>query len=90
MARKNLFLRAVHHEAITGQGKFKTEDGTATHVVTIGKNASVHRVDDFLNEHHEFMKTPRASKGKHGEGSTAVRLDTPKKPKRRIVKLRKK
>ena len=30
--RENLFTRAVHHEAITGTGKFKTREGTATHV----------------------------------------------------------
>lgn len=80
--RRNLFTKAIHHEAITGTGKFKTKEGTATHVVTIGKNAAVHRVDDFLDEHHDYMKIPRATKGKHGEGSTAVRLDTPKIPKR--------
>jgi hypothetical protein len=85
--RRNLFTKAVHHEAITGTGKFKTKEGTATHVVTIGKNAAVHRVDDFLDEHHDYMKTPRATKGKHGEGSTAVRLDTPKIPKR-VIKLK--
>jgi len=77
---KSLFRRAVHHEAITGEGKFKTKEGTASHIVTIGSNASVHRVNDFLDEYHDHMKVPRATKGKHGGDSTAVRLDTPKKP----------
>ena len=79
--KRNLFTRFIHHEAITGNGKFKTKEGTATHVVTIGKNAAVHRINDFLDEYNDYMKMPRATKGKHGEGSTAVRLDTPKKPK---------
>ena len=86
----NDFLKAIHHEAITGEGKFKSKEGTATHVVTIGKNAAVHSVDEFLDEYHDHMKTPRATKGKHGEGSTAVRLDTPKKPKTRTIIKKKK
>jgi hypothetical protein len=84
--KKNEFLKSVHREAISGEGKFKTKEGTATHVVTIGKDASVHSVDDFLEQHHPYMKTPQARMGKHGAGSTAVRLDTPKKSKRILRK----
>jgi hypothetical protein len=75
-----VFTRAIHHEAISGEGNFATQEGTATHIVTIGKNANVYGIDEFLDEHHSYMRIPRATKGKHGEGSTAVRLDTPKKP----------
>lgn len=72
--------RAVHREAITGEGKFKTQEGTATHVVTIGKKAKVQSVDEFMHDHEPYFSRPRATKGKHGEETTAVRLDTPKIP----------
>jgi hypothetical protein len=77
--------REVHKEAITGNGKFKGDEGKATHVVTIGKDAKVSSVGEFMDEYEPHFKQPRASKGKHGDTSTAVRLDTPKKPKRVAV-----
>lgn len=78
---KNGLLRAIHHEAITGEGKFATQEGTATHVATIGQGAEVHSVGSFLDHHEPWFNNPRAGQGKHGEGSTAVRLDTPTIPK---------
>jgi hypothetical protein len=77
--------REVHKEAITGNGKFKGDEGKATHVVTIGKDAKVRSVNEFMDEYEPHFKQPRATKGKHGEASTAVRLDTPKKPKKAAV-----
>lgn len=86
------FSRAVHHEAITGEGKFKTKEGTATHVVTIGKNASVDRVGDFLDKHEGEgnLQEARAGTGKHRGTSTAVRLDTPKSKSEKIKNVIKK
>ena len=73
--------RAIHEEAISGKQKFNTEEGTATHVSTHGKGAKTQSVGEFLDDHEHWMSNPRAGAGKHGEGSTAVRLDTPTMPK---------
>ena len=75
--------REVHKEAITGNGKFNGDEGKATHVVTIGKNAAVSSVGKFLDEYEPHFSQPNARAGKRGPGtnSTAVRLETPKKPK---------
>lgn len=73
----------VAREAITGEGKFANQEGKATHVVSIGKNARVWNVDEFMHEHHNYIKPARASAGKHGGSSTAVRMDVPKIPKRK-------
>lgn len=83
---KKGLLRHVAEEALTGRGKFKGVEGTATHIATIGKGGEVSKADDYLDRHMQYMKRPRATKGKHGEGTTAVRLDTPKIPKNKIVK----
>lgn len=80
---KNGLLSAVHREAITGEGKFKTKEGTATHVATIGPEAEVHHITDFMKKYAPWFHNPRAGSGKHGEQSTAVRLDTPSIPKQR-------
>lgn len=82
---KKGLLRNVAEEALTGRGKFKNVEGTATHIATIGKGGKISKADDYLNSHMQYMKRPRATKGKHGEGTTAVRLDTPRIPKKKVV-----
>lgn len=78
----------IHHvaeEALTGNGKFATEEGRATHIAEIGKDAKVMTTKEFLKAHREPISRlrPRIRKSKHLGGTKATgSLETPKLPKR--------
>lgn len=78
----------IHHvvrEALKGEGKFASEDGRATHIAEIGKDAKVMTTEAFLKAHKEPISRlrPRLRKSKHlGGTKTTGSLETPKLPKR--------
>lgn len=81
----------IHHvteEALTGNGKFKTDDGRATHVAEIGKDAKVMTTKEFMKSHHDVISKsrPRVRASKHGGTQSTVSLETPKLPKRPVAK----
>jgi hypothetical protein len=78
-------IHHVTHEALTGNGKFATDDGRATHVAEIGKDAKVMTTKEFTDSHHEPISRlrPRVRASKHGGTQSTVSLETPKLPKRK-------
>lgn len=77
-------IHHVTHEALSGQGKFASEDGRATHVAEIGTNAKVMTTKEFMKAHKEPIDRlrPRVRASKHGGVQSTVSLETPKLPKR--------
>lgn len=77
----------IHHiveEAATGNGKFATEEGRATHVAEIGKDAKVMTSKEFLKTHRDPISRLRLRirSSKHGGKKSTASLETPKLPKR--------
>lgn len=70
----------IHHvarEALSGNGKF-LEQGRATHVAAIGKNATVSSVEEFMRDNHETISKMKIRIGadKHGDPNrSTARLD---------------
>ena len=79
-------IHHVTHEALTGNGKFASADGRATHVASIGKDARVWSTDEFLRDHHDATakSRPRVRASKHGGVQSTVSLETPRTSKRKV------
>lgn len=79
-------IHHVTHEALTGHGKFASDDGRATHVAEIGKNAKVMTTKEFIDAHHEPISRlrPRVRASKHGGTQSTVSLETPKLKKTKV------
>ena len=79
-------IHHVAHEALTGNGKFASAEGRATHVASIGKDAHVWTTNEFMHEHHDAIAKarPRVRASKHGGVQSTVSLETPRIPKRKV------
>lgn len=79
-------IHHVVHEALTGNGKFASAEGRATHVASIGKDAHVWTTNEFMHEHHDTIAKarPRVRASKHGGVQSTVSLETPRTSKRKV------
>lgn len=73
------FLRNVAHEALSAKGKFPTEDGRATHIVTTGPGARVYSIEDYLDHSESVLPNVEITQGKHkgGANPSSARLRAP-------------
>lgn len=77
-------IRHVTEEALTGNGKFKSDDGRATHVAEIGSGAKVMTTKEFMDKHAGPISRlrPRVRASKHGGTMSTVSLETPRLTKK--------